>query len=297
MTPETPWVAGRFDARAGRARVLFGRMYEDVAIERAAFRPGGRIFCIASAACTALALCEHHDQVVACDINREQLVYAARRIAGGPLQVGSAEKVMAFGRHLMPLAGWTDEVLCTFLAFDRPDDQIAFWRRHLDTWRFRTGFDAMLSWTGLRAVYSPRFLAFLPARFGMVLRGRMERCFARHPNATNPYARGLLLGYAPAPPLPNEASRIALVKSDAATHLEQCEPASFDGFTLSNILDGADSAYRDRLQAAVRRAARPNAVVVSRSFGEPAEWAPTNQAEVDRSMLWGIVDVRRAREW
>jgi len=224
-------------------------------------------------------------------------VYAARRIAGGPLQVGSAEKVMAFGRHLMPLAGWTDEVLCTFLAFDRPDDQIAFWRRHLDTWRFRTGFDAMLSWTGLRAVYSPRFLAFLPARFGMVLRGRMERCFARHPNATNPYARGLLLGDAPAPPLPNEASRIALVKSDAATHLEQCEPASFDGFTLSNILDGADSAYRDRLQAAVRRAARPNAVVVSRSFGEPAEWAPTNQAEVDRSMLWGIVDVRRAREW
>ena len=29
----TPWQHGRFDAREGRSKVLFGRMYEDAAIE------------------------------------------------------------------------------------------------------------------------------------------------------------------------------------------------------------------------------------------------------------------------
>lgn len=56
MTPSTPWEAGRFDQKAGPKRLLFGRMYEDPAIERGAFRPGGRIFCIASAGSTARAL-------------------------------------------------------------------------------------------------------------------------------------------------------------------------------------------------------------------------------------------------
>jgi hypothetical protein len=35
---------------------------------------------------------------------------------------------------------------------------------------------------------------------------------------------------------------------------------------------------------------------VLRSFGEPAEATATNRAEDDRSMLWGIVDVRRVAE-
>ena len=49
MMRETPWEAGRFDARGGPKKILFGRMYEDTAVEEAAFVPGGRIFCIASA--------------------------------------------------------------------------------------------------------------------------------------------------------------------------------------------------------------------------------------------------------
>ena len=52
----TVWTHGRFDARGGPGKVLFGRMYEDASIEAGAFPPGGRVFCIASAGCTAMRL-------------------------------------------------------------------------------------------------------------------------------------------------------------------------------------------------------------------------------------------------
>ena len=41
---------------AGRRKLLFGCMYEDAAIELRVFQSGGRIFCIASAGCTAMKL-------------------------------------------------------------------------------------------------------------------------------------------------------------------------------------------------------------------------------------------------
>jgi S-adenosylmethionine:diacylglycerol 3-amino-3-carboxypropyl transferase len=275
--------------------VLFGRMYEDTAIERSIFEPGGRVFCIASAGCTALDLCDLHE-VVACDINPVQLAYAERRLRGATPQVGTAERVMGFGRWMMPLAGWSSAALQEFLALDDPAKQVEYWRAHLDTWRFRTGFDTMMSLTSLRAVYAGRFLAFLPPRFGAVMRARMERCFARHSNADNPYARALLLGDVAARPLPSRAAHIQLALSDAASYLEACPAGFFGGFTLSNILDGAEESYRDRLFAAVRRAGTRDAVVVLRSFGEAAAAMATNLAGDDRSMLWGIVDARRVAE-
>ena len=66
-----------------------------------------------------LDLCEQHD-VVACDINPAQLAYAEQRIQGGACRSGTAERVMGFGRRLMPLAGWSSRTLGGFLELDDP---------------------------------------------------------------------------------------------------------------------------------------------------------------------------------
>jgi len=290
----TPWSAGRLDLRRGPRRILFGRMYEDPAIELRLFPPRSRVFCIASAGDMALELSRQH-QVTAVDINPVQLVYARARLEGAPATRGSAERLLAIGRTLLPLAGWSRRLLEVFLSLTDPVEQLDFWRRKLDTRRFRSGLDLLLSFTALRSAYGSRFLKVLPPRFGSVLRSRMERCFGRHPNAQNAFARALLLGELPGP-APGAPRPVTLVCEDAAAFLERCPVASFDAFTLSNVLDGAARSYRERLLRAVERAATPGAAVVLRSFAEPMPEAGTNLAAEDRSMLWGIVEVRRARE-
>jgi S-adenosylmethionine:diacylglycerol 3-amino-3-carboxypropyl transferase len=287
------WERGRFDARPGPQAVLFGRMYEDAAIEAGAFRPGGRVMCIASAGCTAMSLAGRHE-VVAVDINAAQLAYAARRFAGAPCLRGTAERVMDLGRRLAPLAGWLPQRLHAFLELADTAQQTAYWNRHLNTQRFRMAFDALLSVAALRAVYAAPFLDFLPHRLGPVLRARMERCIATHPNRDNPYARALLLGELGDTAPPPAARDIRLVHADAAAFLEAAPARSFDGFALSNILDGTMAVYERRLMIAVRHAARDNAIVVLRSFREGVATDPANHASADRSMLWGMVTVRAA---
>ena len=294
-TAVTVWQRGRLDARVGPRQVLFGRMYEDAAIELDAFRPGSRVLCIASAGCTAMKLAPHHE-VVAVDINPVQLAYAERRFDGDPGFRGRAERIMDFMRFFGPVAGWWPSRVRAFLELDDPTEQMEYWRRRLNTWRFRTSIDAVFSVTALRSVYAPRFLDFLPNRLGSVMRGRMERCFERHPNRTNLYARSLLLGELSSEPPPPQAKDVRLVQADAAAFLEHEPAASFDGFTLSNILDGVDDAYGHRLLAAVKRAAAPGAVTVLRSFGNADAGSPANRAADDRSMLWGSVLVRPAAE-
>lgn len=193
MRPQTAWNKGRIGSGKGPHRLLFGRMYEDADIEREAFLGKGRVFCIASAGTTALKLAREHE-VVACDINRVQLAYAERRAHGAPPESGDAERVMSFVRAFMPIVGWRARTLRTFLTLSDVAEQTSFWRKHLDTFRFRMGFDSLMSPPLLRLMYAARFLSFLPSNFGTVLRKRLERGFARHENASNPYIRALLLG-------------------------------------------------------------------------------------------------------
>jgi len=294
-TAVTVWERGRLDARVGPRQVLFGRMYEDASIELNAFGPGSRVFCIASAGCTAMKLAPHHE-VVAVDINPVQLAYAERRLNGDPGFRGRAERVMDFARFFAPLAGWWPSRVRAFVELDDPAEQMEYWQQQLNTWRFRAALNGLFSVTALRSVYSSPLLDFLPKRLGVVMRTRMERCFASHPNRTNPYARSLLLGELSPDLPPTEAKDIRLVHADAAGFLENEPPASFDGFTLSNILDGADEAYRQRLFAAIKRAAAPMATTVLRSFSDADASSPANRATDDRAMLWGSVLVRPAAE-
>jgi hypothetical protein len=147
----------------------------------------------------------------------------------------------------------------------------------------------LLSPRWLRLVYSRPLLAAVPENLGEELRRRLERGWARHANATNPYAWALLAGEAPFE-APCHGGLVEFVHADAAAYLERCPAGSFDGFTLSNILDGASADYADRLRRAMRRAARPGAVMVLRSFTGSSDLA----AE-DRSLLWGSVAVSSVR--
>jgi len=292
--PMTAWQSGRFRAaRAGSRKLLFGCMYEDAEIELCAFQPDGRIFCIASAGCTAITLAAHHT-VVAVDINPVQVAYVQERLGGAAVQRGSAERILAFARTLAPLAGWNKHSVEAFLDLDDPKQQILYWRRHLDTRRFRAAFSFLFSRAVLRAAYSAAFLNGLPPNFGTVLRSRMERCFALHPNRRNPYAHALLVGELRRPADGPALRQIEVRCADATDFLERQPPGSFTGFSLSNILDGTNAAYARRLLAAVQRAAAPQATVVLRSFHQPESVTETNHAAEDRAMLWGIVDVRQA---
>jgi S-adenosylmethionine:diacylglycerol 3-amino-3-carboxypropyl transferase len=260
-----------------------------------AFVPGSRVFSIASSGCTAMALAPDHE-VTAVDINPVQLEYAKRRAAGALPRAGVAERLMDLGRRALAPAGWRRQELESFLVLDDPREQLAFWNRHLNTRRFRCALDLMLSVTWLRTVYAAPLLRVLPPHFARVMRGRMERCWALHPNRSNSYARALLLGDLTAGASEPAAAAIRFVCADAASYLESCAPGTFDGFTLSNILDGASDDYRQRLFAALNRVGSRNSIAIFRSFVEPEEQAAANVAARDRSMLWGAVEIRPVSE-
>jgi S-adenosylmethionine:diacylglycerol 3-amino-3-carboxypropyl transferase len=295
-TPEmasTPWRHGPFKAQLHQ--LSFGQTYEDSGIELQAFKPRSRVFCIAGAGCTARALAAAGHHVTAVDINPLQLGYAQSRAAGGPLRMGIAERLMVLGRNLAKLAGWTPGKLTDFLNLSDPGEQVEFWDRRLDTQAWRVAVDTLLAPRLLGICYASPFIESLPQDFRLRLRQRLRRTWATHSNRSNPYAASLLLGRPPVEPNAREFS-IQFVCADAADFLECCPPGAFDGFSLSNIGDGASPDYRCRLRVAIDHAAAPNAIVVTRTFAEPGPNTLANWAPLDRSLLWGVVKVSRAAE-
>jgi hypothetical protein len=204
--------------------------------------------------------------------------------------------LLAFGRNLAKLAGWRQSRLAHFLSLSDGSEQAEYWDRWLDTPMWRALVDALLAPRLLGLFYASPFVDALPRNFGERIRHRLRRGWSRHANRCNPHAAALLLGHAPAE-YGRPISPINFVCADAAEFLEN-SPVAFDAFALSNIGDGASLAYQRRLHTAVERAAAPGAVMVTRSFAEPVSdsagnWAAANWATLDRSLLWGVVEVSR----
>ena len=297
----TPWQRGRLDAWRGSPRLLFGQMYEDWTVEAEVFPATGQVFCIASAGCTSMALAARGLTVTAVDINPAQVDYVRSRLNGGPVRAGTADQFFAAGRRALPLLGLPRSSREVFMEMDEPAAQVRYWRTRLETARFRAALALVINPPALRVVYNPAFVRVLPRRFDRIIRGRLERCFSLHPNRTNPYAWRFFLGIEPTEagfphPLAGDGrvwAAIELVCADAAAYLESCPPAHFVGFSLSNILDGTEPAYGERLMAAVRRSAQAGAVTVLRSFMEPEPGESTEWAARDRSMLWGRLRIQK----
>jgi S-adenosylmethionine:diacylglycerol 3-amino-3-carboxypropyl transferase len=268
-------------------------MYEDWDIEAEVLPAAGRVFCIASAGSTSMALAARGLTVTAVDINPAQVEYVRARLQGAAPRAGTADWFFAAGRRFLPLMGLRRSLIRQFLELTDPSAQVRFWDAHLNTARFRAALALAINPLALRTIYSSTFVRILPRRFDRIIRARLERCWARHPNRTNPYAWRFFLGTDPpdyvVPAL--AAERIGLVCADAAAYLESCPPAHFIGFSLSNILDGTEPAYGERLMSAVRHSAQDGSVVVLRSFMEPPPGESTEWAARDRSMLWGRLTV------
>jgi S-adenosylmethionine:diacylglycerol 3-amino-3-carboxypropyl transferase len=285
-TVSTPWRSGPF--RLPAHRLLFGQTYEDSGIELRVFKPQSRVFAIAGAGYTARVLAAAGHRVTAVDIDPDQVAYAKSRAEGGPGRAGAAEQVLAFGRGMAKLAGWTQRKLVEFLNLSDCARQIEYWDERLDTPIWRAAVDTLLARRLLGLCYAAPLAASLPDEFGRRIRQRLRRGWASHPNRFNPYAAALMLGTAPVDP-GAPATPIQFVCADAAEFLEGCPPSTYDAFALSNIGDGASQEYQLRLRNAVEHAATPNAVVVSRTFAEPKPDTTANWAALDRSMLWGAV--------
>jgi S-adenosylmethionine:diacylglycerol 3-amino-3-carboxypropyl transferase len=262
-------------------------MLEDRALELELFPPGGRVFCIASAGDTALALGARGDRVTAVDVNPAQVEYVRARLAGGPVREGAADRRTRRLRALAPLVGWRRAALERFCELDDLSQQARVWGR-LETRRLQVAARILLSRPVLRAGLAAPFVSVVPAGFDRILLRRLARGFGTHSNRSNPYVRLILLGETPSVELP---TKLGLACADAAEYLDSCAPESFDAFSISNVLDGPEPDYAARMLEAVQRAAAPGAVAILRSFGEPLDAEEDAWAARDRALIWGRIRV------
>jgi hypothetical protein len=190
--------------------------------------------------------------------------------------------------------------LSRFLLLEDPEAQTRAFDRLLGAGACRALLAAGLHPKVLRLGYAAGFVSVLPQPFAPRLWRRLRAGFAVHPNRSNPYAWRLLLGADPPEhpdPPSHPAPGLVVELADAAAFLERQPAGSFDGFTLSNILDGPNRAYRDRLAAAVRRSARSGAPVVLRTLRDARDQNEARWALRDRALFWGAVIVAAAEDF
>ncbi len=146
----------------------------------------------------------------------------------------------------------------------------------------------------LRVAYGESFSRLAPPRFGELLLDRIGRRIADGPNRANPWLSSLLTGTWTGDDPHHASDAIDLRCGDVVDVLDDQAESSLDGISLSNIVDGPGTAFTDRLLSAARRAARPGAPIVVRTFLEAESHEARRLADLDRSLLWGGITVHRA---
>lgn len=125
-----------------------------------------------------------------------------------------------------------------FLNLSDPEEQVEYWDRRLETQAWRVAVDGLLAPRLLGICYASPFIRSLPQKFGPLLRARLQRAWATHPNRGNSYAASLLLGRPTDEPKAAEFP-IQFVCADAADFFGTLRTSEFNAFSLSNIGDGA----------------------------------------------------------
>lgn len=279
----TAWSAGRLTG-SGPPRLVFGRMYEDAAVEVAAL-PVGRVLAIASAGDVAFALAAAGCEVVALDVNPAQVEYVRARIAGALPRQGQADRYLARAAGALPLLGLTHDRLLRFFALDDPGLQVEAWHKVAGR-RFHAAL-AIAFGPALRFAYRSELAQALPPGFGAELGSRLERGFGIHANDRNRLAR-TLFGL-PAPPGP--AQEVDARHAEVLEYIRAQPSGSFDGFAFSNVTDGAPAGFREDLLSAAARVARPGAIAVLRTLGRPRSLEEDSRAATDRTLIWGGIEV------
>ena len=134
------------------------------------------------------------------------------------------------------------------------------------------------------------------ATFAPLIRQRLRVGFQIHPNATNPYMSAVLSGKRIQNEIPKPVHALSLIHADAAEYLDSCAPGSFDGFTLSNIVDGTNRLYRQILVDSVKRAGTKDATIVFRNFYKYELHSQNNFNLSDRTLIWDTVFVGKTSE-
>lgn len=281
----TPWATSAL-LRGGDA-VRFGLGYDDERIELEAL-PRGRALVIAGSGEVAAALASVGDEVTAIDIRPAQRAYAEQRVAGGPTQLGEAERLLAIGRAALAIAQpvWRPGRLARLLELPA-DRAVEAWRRHFATRTTRALLRAVLGARGAVGALMPAELrAGIPAGFSDDVLERIEQ---RLGDPHNRFLARLLLGGAHDPWRPPGHGPITWLDGDVLEHLERVDPGTYDAISLSNIGDAATDAWVDRLRSATTRALAPGGVALLRAVSRDGEDEARDLAGRDRSALWGAI--------
>jgi S-adenosylmethionine-diacylglycerol 3-amino-3-carboxypropyl transferase len=185
-------------------------------------------------------------------------------------------------RLFLPLLLGRRRIEAVFASSDL-STQRRLYQAYWDNWRWRAIFRWALSRPVLRLVYGQKLVERVPAGFPRLMKQRIDAAFLDSPLRENGYLWQTFLERYP----PCEAglplylqkehhslvstgmTRVTLAHGDAAAWLAQQPPASIGFFALSNILEVTTPEYTAGLVQAILKAAKPEAVVCTRSIFPP----------------------------